>query len=170
MVKKDGMILEQISLQERRRGRKNSYNIKFRLFLLNQYLDKNTLKAILIWQGLYVLHFRYEPIILLEITKKYIKREVAQQCGRYIITHKTSDSSGRSASSAQNYLKICSRKMEVFTTIDRKVSKYLQGDGIYKFSRIVCFVVALLFFMNQALGLFDRVSSSVFQFLVSKTM
>lgn len=45
--------------------------------------------------------------------------------------------------------------MEVFTTIDRKVSKYLQGDGIYKFSRIVCFVVALLFFMNQALGLFD---------------
>jgi len=60
--------------------------------------------------------------------------------------------------------------MEVFTTIDRKVSKYLQGDGIYKFSRIVCFVVALLFFMNQALGLFDRVSSSVFQFLVSKTM
>ena len=69
MVKKDGMILEQISLQERRRGRKNSYNIKFRLFLLNQYLDKNTLKAILIWQGLYVLHFRYEPIILLEISK-----------------------------------------------------------------------------------------------------
>lgn len=45
--------------------------------------------------------------------------------------------------------------MEVFTTIDRKVSKYLQGDGIYKFSRIVCFVVALLFFMNQVLGLFD---------------
>ena len=25
--------------------------------------------------------------------------------------------------------------MEVFTTIDRKVSKYLQGDGIYIFSR-----------------------------------
>lgn len=49
MVKKDGMILEQISLQERRRGRKNSYNIKFRLFLLNQYSGKNTLKAILIW-------------------------------------------------------------------------------------------------------------------------
>lgn len=71
------MILEQISLQERRRGRKKSYNIKFKLVLLNQYLDKNTLKAILIWQGLYVLHFRYEPIILLEITKKYIKREVA---------------------------------------------------------------------------------------------
>ena len=45
--------------------------------------------------------------------------------------------------------------MEIFTTIDRKVSKYLQGDGIYQFSRIVCFVVALLFFMNQALGLFD---------------
>lgn len=45
--------------------------------------------------------------------------------------------------------------MEVFTTIDRKVSKYLQGDGIYKFSRIICFVVALLFFMNQVLGLFD---------------
>ena len=45
--------------------------------------------------------------------------------------------------------------MEVFTTIDRKVSKYLQGDGIYQFSRIVCFVVALLFFMNQVLGLFD---------------
>ena len=77
MVKKDGMILEQISLQERRRGRKNSYNINFKLVLLNQYLDKNPLKAILIWQGLYVLHFRYETIILLEITKKYIKREVA---------------------------------------------------------------------------------------------
>ena len=77
MVKKDGMILEQISLQERRRGRKNSYNIKFKLVLLNQYPGKNTLKTILIWQGLYFLHFRYEPIILLEITKKYIKREVA---------------------------------------------------------------------------------------------
>ena len=49
MVKKDGMILEQISLQERRRGRKNSYNIKFKLVLLNQYPDKNTIKAILIW-------------------------------------------------------------------------------------------------------------------------
>ena len=63
MVKKDGMILEQISLQERQRGRKNSYNIKFILFLLNQYPGKNPLKAILIWQGLYVLKFRYEPII-----------------------------------------------------------------------------------------------------------
>ena len=50
-------------------SRKISYNINFKLVLLNQYLDKNTLKAILIWQGLYVLHFRYEPIILLEITK-----------------------------------------------------------------------------------------------------
>jgi hypothetical protein len=58
-------------------SRKISYNINFKLVLLNQYLDKNTLKAILIWQGLYVLHFRYETIILLEITKKYIKREVA---------------------------------------------------------------------------------------------
>ena len=47
MVKKDGMILEQISLQERRRGRKNSYNIKFKLVLLNQYPGKNTLKAII---------------------------------------------------------------------------------------------------------------------------
>ena len=47
MVKKDGMILEQISLQERRRGRKNSYNIKFKLVLLNQYSGKNTLKAII---------------------------------------------------------------------------------------------------------------------------
>ena len=46
-TKKDGMILEQISLQERRRGRKNSYNIKFKLVLLNQYPGKNTLKAIL---------------------------------------------------------------------------------------------------------------------------
>ena len=72
MVKKDGMILEQTSMQERRRGRKTSYNIKFRLFLLNQYSGKNTLKAILFWQGLYVLNFRYEPIIYLEITKKYI--------------------------------------------------------------------------------------------------
>ena len=76
-TKKDGMILEQISLQERRRGRKNSYNIKFRQVLLNQYPGKNPLKAILIWQGLYFLNFRYEPIILLEITKKYIKRKVA---------------------------------------------------------------------------------------------
>ena len=67
--------------------------IKFKLILLNQYLDKNPLKSILIWQGLYVLHFRYETIILLEITKKYIKREVAQQCGRYIITHNASCSS-----------------------------------------------------------------------------
>lgn len=41
------MILEQISLQERRRGRKNSYNIKFKLVLLNQYPGKNTLKAII---------------------------------------------------------------------------------------------------------------------------
>lgn len=49
MVKKDGMILEQISLQERRRGRKNSYNSKFKLVLLNQYPGKNTLKTILIW-------------------------------------------------------------------------------------------------------------------------
>lgn len=49
MVKKDGIILEQISLQERRRGRKNSYNIKFKLVLLNQYPGKNTLKTILIW-------------------------------------------------------------------------------------------------------------------------
>ena len=84
MVKKDGMILEQISLQEggqgsrkisfqeKRRGRNPFYNIKFILFLLNQYPGKNTLKAILIWQGLYVLNFRYEPIILLEITKIYI--------------------------------------------------------------------------------------------------
>ena len=47
-TKKDGMILEQISLQERRRGRKNSYNINFKLILLNQYPDKNTLEAILI--------------------------------------------------------------------------------------------------------------------------
>ena len=62
-TKKDGMILEQISLQERRRGRKNSYNIKFRQVLLNQYPGKNTLKTILIWQGLYFLNFRYEPII-----------------------------------------------------------------------------------------------------------
>ncbi|RGK35927.1 hypothetical protein DXD25_00645 [Prevotella sp. TF12-30] len=38
--------------------------------LLNQYPGKNTLKAILIWQGLYVLNFRYEPIVLLEIVKK----------------------------------------------------------------------------------------------------
>ena len=53
-------------------SRKISYNIKFILFLLNQYSGKNTLKAILIWQGLYVLNFRTEPIILLEITKKYI--------------------------------------------------------------------------------------------------
>ena len=44
-------------------SRKISYNIKFILFLLNQYPDKNPLKAILIWQGLYVLNFRYEPII-----------------------------------------------------------------------------------------------------------
>ena len=58
-------------------SRKISYNIKFILFLLNQYPGKNTLKAILIRQGLYVLKFRYEPIIYLEITKKYIKREVA---------------------------------------------------------------------------------------------
>ena len=62
-TKKDGMILEQISLQERRRGRKNSYNIKFRQVLLNQYPGKNPLKAIFIWQGLYFLNFRYEPII-----------------------------------------------------------------------------------------------------------
>ena len=46
-TKKDGMILEQISLQERRRGRKNSYNIKFKLVLLNQYPGKNPLKAII---------------------------------------------------------------------------------------------------------------------------
>ena len=45
--------------------------------------------------------------------------------------------------------------MDFFSAIDRKVSKYLQGDGIYQFSRIVCFVVALLFFMNQVLGLFE---------------
>ena len=44
-TKKDGMILEQISLQERRRGRKNSYNIKFRQVLLNQYPGKNTHKG-----------------------------------------------------------------------------------------------------------------------------
>ena len=77
MVKKDGMILEQISLQERRRGRKTLIILISKLVLLNQYPGKNTLKAILIWQGLYVLNFRYEPIILLEITKKYNKREVA---------------------------------------------------------------------------------------------
>ena len=55
MVKKDGMILEQISFQERRRGRTPFYKFKFRLVLLNQYPGKNTLKAILIWQGLYVV-------------------------------------------------------------------------------------------------------------------
>ena len=76
-TKKDGMILEQISLQERRRGRKTLIILISKLVLLNQYPGKNTLKAILIWQGLYVLNFRYEPIILLEITKKYNKREVA---------------------------------------------------------------------------------------------
>ena len=40
-------------------------------------------------------------------------------------------------------------------SIDSKVTEWLRGDNLYKFSRIVCFVVALLFFMNQALGLFD---------------
>ena len=48
---------------------KTLIKINFKLILLNQYPDKNPLKAILIWKGLYVLHFRYEPIILLEITK-----------------------------------------------------------------------------------------------------
>lgn len=40
-------------------------------------------------------------------------------------------------------------------SIDRKVTEWLRGDNLYKFSRIICFVVALLFFMNQVLGLFD---------------
>lgn len=40
-------------------------------------------------------------------------------------------------------------------SVDRKVTEWLRGDNLYKFSRIVCFVVALLFFMNQVLGLFD---------------
>lgn len=40
-------------------------------------------------------------------------------------------------------------------SIDSKVTEWLRGDNLYKFSRIVCFVVALLFFMNQVLGLFD---------------
>lgn len=39
--------------------------------------------------------------------------------------------------------------------VDSKVTEWLRGDNLYKFSRIVCFVVALLFFMNQVLGLFD---------------
>lgn len=40
-------------------------------------------------------------------------------------------------------------------SVDSKVTEWLRGDNLYKFSRIVCFVVALLFFMNQVLGLFD---------------
>lgn len=40
-------------------------------------------------------------------------------------------------------------------SVDRKVTEWLRGDNLYKFSRIICFVVALLFFMNQVLGLFD---------------
>lgn len=31
----------------------------------------------------------------------------------------------------------------------------MQGDNLYKSSRVVCIVVALLFFMNQVLGWFD---------------
>ena len=58
------------SSQEGDRGVEKSLIILIsKLVLLNQYPGKNTLKAILIWQGLYVLNFRYEPIILLEITK-----------------------------------------------------------------------------------------------------
>ena len=80
-TKKDGMILEQISLQERRRGRKNSYNIKFRQVLLNQYPGKNTLKTILIWQGLYFLNFRYEPIIQLDKTKNIYNEKQLSSVG-----------------------------------------------------------------------------------------
>ena len=40
-------------------------------------------------------------------------------------------------------------------TLNRKVKDSLERDNLYKYSRIVCIVVALLFFMNQVLGWFD---------------
>lgn len=39
--------------------------------------------------------------------------------------------------------------------LDATVSNAFHGDNLYSFSRIVCLVVALLFFLNQVLGMFD---------------